>query len=269
MNQIFETFKPRNTLVAKYVDYYYLDLKPFNLENQFDCFPHFNNTISLYKSHIRSANGDLTFKHNAQPIQIFTPIRQQILHVKQMGPVHRIVIVFHPLGINQFYNSLNLSRLTTEYSFFATDELFDFFATTAIEELTALLDQSLVKRHKSFYHEILQRAIGIILNNCRELSVTQLSNELNISRQHLNRLFQHHLGISVKKFHEIAWFRATMNRKLNGFKGNFTDIAYEFNYADQSHFNKIYKKFTRNSPKSFFSKGTILGNEDTYWHIYS
>ena len=48
---------------------------------------------------------------------------------------------------------------------------------------------------------------------------------------------------------------------------SFTDLAYEFNYSDQSHLNKAFKNFTSNSPKNFLKKGTLLGNEDTFWHL--
>ena len=28
MNELFETFKPQNSIIKKYIDYYYLDIKP-------------------------------------------------------------------------------------------------------------------------------------------------------------------------------------------------------------------------------------------------
>ncbi|WP_313366114.1 hypothetical protein, partial [Sphingobacterium multivorum] len=53
MKELFQTFKPKNPIVKKYVDYYYLDIKPNNVINKFLCFPHFNNTISIYRYHVR------------------------------------------------------------------------------------------------------------------------------------------------------------------------------------------------------------------------
>ena len=108
MKETFDTFKPKNLTIKEYVDYYYLDIKPNNVINEFQCFPHFNNTISLYKSHIRLKNGKIKFKETAKPFQIFTPIREKVLNVKQSGKVYRIVIVFHPLGIQQFYENYRL-----------------------------------------------------------------------------------------------------------------------------------------------------------------
>lgn len=268
MQEIFETFKPKNSTIKKYVDYYYLDIKPNNVINEFQCFPHFNNTISLYKSHIRLKSGEVKFEETAKPFQIFTPIREKVLNVKQLGKVYRIVIVFHPLGIQQFYENLDFSDYITDYDFFTQNELKQILSTAKTDIIANLLDSFLDIRFKEFENTILEKSIQFIFNHYEDFSVAEISNEIGISRQHLNRIFQSHLGVSVKKFHEIFLFRQTINKKLfENSENNFTELAYEFNFNDQSHFNKIYKSLTENSPKSFFNKGTVLGQEDTFWHL--
>lgn len=270
MKEIFETFKPKNSITKKYVDYYYLDIKPNNVINEFQCFPHFNNTISLYKSHIRLKSGEVKFEETAKSFQIFTPIREKVLNVKQLGKVYRIVIVLHPLGIQQFYENLNFSDYITNYEFFTQIELKEIFSTTATDILTSLFDSFLEKRFKKFENTILDKSVQYIFNHYEDFSVAEVSNKIGISRQHLNRIFQSHLGVSIKKFHEIVLFRQTINKKLfENSESNFTELAYEFNFNDQSHFNKTYKNLTENSPKSFFNKGTVLGQEDTFWHLQS
>ncbi|OPC37035.1 helix-turn-helix domain-containing protein [Elizabethkingia miricola] len=268
MKKIFETFKPENPIIKKYVNYYYLDIKPDNEINEFQCFPHLNNTISIYKSHTRLGGGEMVFEQTAPPFQIFTPIRTTVLNIKQLGKVERIVIIFHPLGIQQFYKNLDFSEYITDYEFFTQTELRKIFSLYATDLLTSLLDSFLEERFEKFENIILDKSIEYIFRYYEEFSVTELSNELQISRQHLNRLFQQHLGVSVKKLHEIVLFRQTINKKLfEKSNGSFTQLAYEFNFNDQSHFNKTYKNLTANSPKSFFARGTILGKEDTFWHL--
>jgi AraC-like DNA-binding protein len=270
MEEIFETFKPKNELIKKYVDYYYLDIKPNNEINEFQCFPHFNNTISLYVSHIRSEKEEIVFDETANALQIFTPVRQKLLNVKQLGKVYRIVIVFHPLGIQQFYKDLNFADYITSFEFFKQSQLNEMFSTIHPEILTDLLDTFLERKFKHFENSILDQSIQYIFNNCENFMVADLSATIGISRQHLNRNFQSFLGVSVKKFHEIVLFRKTVNNKLfEDPNRNFTELAYEFNYNDQSHLNKAYKNFTENSPKSFFNKGTVLGTQDTYWRLHS
>lgn len=268
MKEIFETFKPKNSIIEKYVDYYYLDLKPDNVNNEFQCFPHFNNTISLYTSHTRLKNDEIQFDKNAEPFQIFTPIREKILSVKQLGKVHRIVIVFHPLGIQQFYENLNFADYITDFEFFDSNELNEIFSTTETKTLTTLLDLFLERRFKKYENTIIERSIEYIFNTCENFSVAEISDGIGISRQHLNRIFQLHLGVSIKKFMKIVLFRQTINRKLfENSNENFTKLAYEFDFNDQSHLSKTYRSLTENSPRSFFAKGSVLGKEDTFWHL--
>ncbi len=268
MADIFQTFKPRNSLVGHYVDYYYLDIKPANTVTEFLCFPHFNTAISLYKSHIRTADAAMIYEPGARPFQIFTPIREKVLLVKQFGSLHRIVIVFHPLGVQQFYKNLDFAAFIEDAEFFSAHELALLFDTAEETDLVNYLDQFLLRRFTEFKNELLSSCISQIFTQAENFSVGQASADLQVSRRHLNRLFQTHFGVSVKRFYEIVLFRKTINQKLFTNPGeNFTKLAYEFNFNDQSHFNKIYKKFTSNSPALFFKRGTLLGKTDTFWHL--
>lgn len=268
MNNTFETFNPKHSIIAKYVDYYYLDIKPDNELTEFDCFPHYNTSISIYKSHRRLQDGTMIFDNKAKPFQIFTPIRESKLTVRQTGVVHRIVIVFNPLGIQQFYNEFDFAKGTINTDFFSPQELDDIFATKDPGYLTSLLDTFLLDKYSEFSNEILEKSVNYIFKHFECFSVEKLSDEIQISRRHINRLFRIHLGISVKRFHEIVLFRKTLQHKLLvNPADNFTQLAYEFNFCDQSHLNKIFKKLTSDTPIQFFKKGTILGKGDTFWHI--
>lgn len=104
--RIFETIKPGHQLLQKYISYYYLDrADEQDYCNEYICYPHYNNTISLYQSHTASLQNHhsiVNFDKYAPPLQIFTPLRENTLKVTQKGPVYKIGIVFEPLGIHQF-----------------------------------------------------------------------------------------------------------------------------------------------------------------------
>ena len=127
---IFKTFKPAEPIVAKYVDYYYLDLKPENIVTEFECFPHHNNTISLYSSHRRLPTSGIIYDEKAKACQIFTPVRDKVLFVRQTGKVHRVVIVFKLLGIQQFFPKTSFSNYILDYPFFSPTELRPLFDST-------------------------------------------------------------------------------------------------------------------------------------------
>jgi AraC-like DNA-binding protein len=270
MTELFETFNPQNSIVKSFVDYYYLDIKPDNVTNEFQCFPHFNNTISLYKSHIRLQNLEIVFDKDAEPFQIFTPLRKNVLTVKQIGKVHRVVIVFHPLGIQHFFRDLDFSNYITNIDFFSQEELLQLFSTKETNALINLIDKFLEKRFIRFYNPKVEKSLQYIFNHYENFSVEEISKKIGISRQHLTRVFKSHLGVSLKKFHEIVVFRKTLDKRLfENSNQNFTEMAYEFNFSDQSHLTKTYKTLTECSPKSFFTKGTLLGKKDTFWHLNS
>jgi AraC-like DNA-binding protein len=268
MDAIFKTFRPENSLVSKYVDYYYLDIKPNNIKVEIKCFPHYNTTISLYKENVSLNKGEVIFENKANPLQIFTPIREEILEVTQLGKVHRIVIVFKPLGVQQFYKNLNFTCFIRDYNFFSSLELSYLFITTDTDLLTKQLDKYLLEKYKEYKNNILEKTISLMLYNFGSLPVQEIATEIKISRRHLNRLFRNHFGVSIKKFNEILLFRKTLEKKLfDNKEQSFTGLAYEFNYCDQSHLNKTFQKFTSNSPINFLKKGTHLGSEDTFWHL--
>ncbi|RAJ00395.1 AraC-like DNA-binding protein [Chitinophaga skermanii] len=268
MKDLFITFKPQAPLIAQYVDYYYLDVKPANNYLEYQCFPHFNSTISIYKSHLPKNNNVMTYDEAASPYQIYSPIRTKVLQVKQSGPLNRIVIVFHPFGVQQFFQNICYSAYLYDQSFFQLEEVNALFATTNKEVLVGLLDNYLLKRYQRVQQPIITAALAYIFDHYETFTVEGLAKHLSISRQHLNRLFQSHMGIAVKKLHEIVVFRKTINNKLFDNPGaSFTSLAHAFNYNDQSHFNKTYKNLAANTPSSFFTKGTLLGEEDTFWHI--
>ena len=265
---LFKTFKPKSPIVSKAVQYYYLDVNLENEFREFSCFPHFNNSISLYTSHIRNSNLSVSYVKNAAPFQLFTPIRETRMTVRHIGAIYRIVIVFNPLGVQHFFRGYDFSGFIEKGAFFTDSELQSLFAGNDEQELTGLLDSFLETKFLPFENSIVEDCLLYINAKPEDFSVAQLSDKLGISRRHLNRLFSSLLGVSVKKFHEITLFRKAMGLKLFEDPGqSFTALAHTLNYYDQAHLNKTFAKLTHYSPGQFIDKGTVLGSEDTFWHF--
>jgi AraC-like DNA-binding protein len=269
-NSFFQTFGPINSVVSRFVSYYYVDIKPENTRTEFTCFPHYNNSISLYRSHIRTEKGEMLFDAEAPAYQIFTPIRTKPMRVRQLGKVHRVVIVFNPLGMQQFYRGLDVSKLLVAQHFFDPAEIRQLFSTVDPVEIASLLDGFLFKRYQLYLQEIVSRSIESVFLNLTDFSVEALAEELMVSRRHLSRIFKTNLGVSVKQFHNIVLFRRAMEEKMSiPVKTNFTRLAYELNFSDQSHLNKMFKKLTQTSPNEFFRNGTALGDRDLFWRLHT
>jgi len=267
----FETVRPKNELIKKYVSYYYLDLADEeNYFNEYVCYPHYNNSISIYQSN--------RFKHNLnhviwqydssqKPIQLYTPIREKPLKVTQIGKVCKICIVFNPFGINQFLKTPSFLASGFSVNFFDVNQITQLFNSLDLIVIRDLLDSFLTEKYVKAENKYLEEALKIFQQNIRDTSIDYIAeNKLGISRKHLNRLFQQHLNISPKKYRSIVRFRELMAVKLNlQDDKNFSSLSHEANYTDQSHFIKACKQLTGLTPSQFFKDGKIIGSEDIFW----
>ncbi len=81
----------------------------------------------------------------------------------------------------------------------------------------------------------------------------QQINSSNKKAELATSLLQHgqYVGLSPKLFSRIMRFQSSLNKLRHSDVKSFTELAYEANYFDQSHFIKDFKAFTGTSPKNF------------------
>lgn len=80
------------------------------------------------------------------------------------------------------------------------------------------------------------------------ISLKELQEDLRLSERSMERKFKAYTGISPKLFSRICRFQAALGQIRNNQYEKFSDIAYEQNYADQSHFIRSFKEFSGLSP---------------------
>jgi len=272
--RIFETIKPIHPLLQEYISYYYLDIADDeDYFNEYTCYPHYNNTISLYKNHtalLQNNHSIVSFEKDAAPLQIFTPLRENILKVTQRGPVYKVGIVFEPFGINQFLHqelSLNERACSPAFHFFDDTFIRDLFKEHQFTAMANLLDVQLLKLFTPLENPYLTKAIEFFSSTTDEVGIDALAEvKLGISRKHLNRLFKQYIGVTAQKYRSIVRFRQLMNYKLHQNEPqNLTILSHQVHYTDQSHFIKACKQLTGLTPSKFFKTGKVLGSEDTFW----
>ncbi len=273
--KVFETFQPKDEQLRKYVSYYYIDIAEVcDYQNEYVCYPHYNNTISFYKSHTVSfldGHSEVNFEHDAVPLQIFTPLRETILKVTQRGPVHKIGIVFETFGVNQFLDretAIDERLCSPSFSFFKDDLITGLFEKT-IDEIRTTLDHELLKLLVPFENAYIEKAIELFHSPTNDLNIDELAElKLGISRKQLNRIFKKFVGTTAQKYRSIVRFRQLMNYRLaNDVHPSLTALSHQAHYTDQSHFIKACKQLTGLTPSQFFKEGRIVGSEDTFWRF--
>ncbi len=113
---------------------------------------------------------------------------------------------------SNFFDGIDFTRNQSDHDFFTPEELTLLFAKDS-KETGLLLDQFLFSRYRPFDQKAISFSIDYIKEHITDFSVEELAEKSGISRRHLNRLFNQHLGVNIKKFHEILVFRSILNSK--------------------------------------------------------
>lgn len=90
----------------------------------------------------------------------------------------------------------------------------------------------------------IQKASGLI-------SLKDLQSELCITERTFQRMFESHVGLPPKMFRKICQFDAAFRRLNLGQFTRLADLAYQHDYADPSHFTRVFREFTNRSPKEY------------------
>ena len=94
------------------------------------------------------------------------------------------------------------------------------------------------------------------LINTEGASLPNIQRKLNTSERTLERLFDNNVGVSPNMFRRICQFHKAF-QQLNSYNfTKLTDVAYENGFADQSHFNRVFKEFTGLTPSEYLIKRT-------------
>jgi AraC-like DNA-binding protein len=102
-------------------------------------------------------------------------------------------------------------------------------------------------------------SIKAISNSYKAVSVNLLASNNFLSVRQFERRFKEFSGFSPKQFLRIARFNSLLNKPFQNKR--LAEIAFEYGYYDESHFNHDFKQFSGFNPKEYF-KPEILAATD-------
>ncbi len=85
-------------------------------------------------------------------------------------------------------------------------------------------------------------------------TVKQVQLEMNLSERTLERMIKQHIGMSPKSFSRINRFQSSLKIIRNLDFKSLTEISYENDYFDQSHFIRDFRDLTGSKPTDFLVK---------------
>jgi hypothetical protein len=186
--------------------------------------------------------------------------------IKPIGVVDTFAARFYPSGFAPFtqmpIKDFANKETPIKYVFgkpIANDLEFSITNATSTKERIQIVEKflSTQMRDADVIDSILKSTIDTILLTKGRVAINEILKDELPRRRQLERKFSQRVGISPKQLGRIIRLQETLKMLLNQRPGNLTEIAYENQYFDQSHFIKDFKEFTGVNPKEFYKDTTL------------
>lgn len=93
------------------------------------------------------------------------------------------------------------------------------------------------------------------------IPIKKLAESEYISERQLNRVFEETIGLSPKMFSRLVRINKAIKTYKDCIMSNFTYIAYESGFFDQSHLIREFNEFCGTTPSNFIKNMSVFYNE--------
>lgn len=97
-------------------------------------------------------------------------------------------------------------------------------------------------------------ALTAIRRSGGNVPVERLADALDCSRKHLGALFKRQVGLPPKTVARLARFEAALQRLTAGRVASLAELALDCGYADQAHFNRDFRGFAGETPRTILAR---------------
>jgi len=128
------------------------------------------------------------------------------------------------------------------------------------DQIRILSDYLLIQmeRNQRFEDHLTTCAVAEIIKARGDIDLKFLQGNLGLSERNFERKFKSNVGISPKLLTRILRFQSSMDLLRDHKFSKLSDIAFENNYADQSHFIRSFKEFAGLSPNQYQKKSNEI-----------
>lgn len=181
-----------------------------------------------------------------------------VLNLK--GSFHTLGIYFYPNALQSIFgmnaeeltnSCMDLNTFAEKHGFYLKEQLSE---ATTLDQQTAILFsylRFLIRKNEHRLNTVMEYAIAAIASSNGDVPLKIIYTHLQLSERSFERKFKEYVGISPKLFSRICRFQASLSQLRNSSYHKLTDIAYQNNYADQSHFIRSFKEFAGFSPVQY------------------
>ncbi|RPE05719.1 AraC family transcriptional regulator [Chitinophaga lutea] len=177
--------------------------------------------------------------------------------IRLAGAFSTIGIFFYPNALPAIFG-LNAGELTDtcmDLDLLAQKEGFPLAerlsAAPSAQDRMAILCTFLmqqIRENSRFEDAAIQHALSHIIQSKGSVPMKQLQEQLQLSERSFERKFKQYVGVSPKLFARISRFQASLSQLRNNDFCKLSDLAFDNDYADQSHFIRSFREFAGFSP---------------------
>lgn len=255
----YQTFKPSNELASLIKCYWLFESPKEDTPEKQTIVP--DGCMEMIFHH-----GDLYRQYTGKGNSIIQPrcfVIGQLTKTFEIEPTGETAIFsvrFHPDGFLPFatipIKEMENTAVTLEKLFGEDGKEIEqkILNASSTSERIKFIESFLLKRlmNAETIDRIVKSTVETILTANGQLTIDELSKQMNVNRRQLERKFSSVIGLSPKQLSKTIRLQATLKMLTNKKITSLTDLAYEGEYYDQAHFIKDFKKFTGTTPKEFY-----------------
>lgn len=169
-----------------------------------------------------------------------------------------VIIEFQPGGLFAFTGMAQKELANQTIPFDTINSRLDRLILEALESAGSLdkaigfLDSCLLKELLDAYPAELQIATRSMIERAGNISCKELSNLVYYSERHLDRIFESHLGMSIKTFSRMVRINKAI-RLMKDPQCSITRVSHETGFYDLSHFIHDFKSVCGMTPRQYRS----------------
>lgn len=200
------------------------------------------------------------------PERIHLPIPLSAFTIHELQPPYRIrfgreltffTIKVQPWANAHFFSKLtepgivDISSLFPGMEAFQEEVLGDLSMEERFEKANSFMQaqDSRLSKNAHWAREVAEA----IYRKAGMTSVRELSLEFGVSRQYLNRVFKQQVLYSLKKFILTVRIMDLVKYRIEHPSISMTELCYRYDYFDQPHFNRDFRRICGVTPTEFFS----------------
>ncbi|NSL91235.1 AraC family transcriptional regulator [Chitinophaga sp. Mgbs1] len=180
--------------------------------------------------------------------------------IAALGEFRSAGVIFHPNALKSVFglnagdltnSCVDLNLVSSPKKCYLSEKLLQSTSIdNQIEILSSYLHSQISNSHVPV-DGIIEYAVSRIMTSNGSVPLKELLEKLHMTERTFERKFKEYVGISPKLFSRICRFQASLQQLKNNKYTRLSDIAFENDYADQSHFIRSFKEFTGCSPFQF------------------